>query len=121
MDVGLYEAQRLGVTLAVVVPCYNEEESLPHLLEALIPALEGATRGAWKIVCVDDGSTDATFDILSLRNLQDARVTAVRLSRNFGHQAALSVGLAYARGDYIGIIDCDLQDPVHVLLELYRK
>jgi dolichol-phosphate mannosyltransferase len=108
-------------SLAVVVPCYNEEDSLRPLFEALIPALDEATCGSWKIVCVDDGSIDATFDILTRQNLKDARVSAVRLSRNFGHQAALSVGLAYARGEYIGIIDCDLQDPVAVLLQLYRK
>src|SRR5207245_8993237 len=51
---------------------------------------------------------------------RDGGITGVRLSRNFGHQAALSVGLAYAEGEYIAIMDCDLQDPVAVLIELYR-
>jgi polyisoprenyl-phosphate glycosyltransferase len=109
-----------SIALCVVVPCYNEEEMLPCFFNAVIPALEEATDGNWAILCVDDGSRDATFDVISAWRLRDARISGVRLSRNFGHQAALSVGLAYARGRYIGIMDCDLQDPVEVLTELYR-
>jgi len=106
--------------LCIIVPCYNEEEMLAEFFEAVTPALEEATDGEWAIVCVDDGSRDSTSAVIARWHRRDARISGVRLSRNFGHQAALSVGLAYARGDYIGIMDCDLQDPPDVLVELYR-
>ena len=93
---------------------------LPAFFAAVIPALEEATQGHWSILCVDDGSQDATFATIVEWRRRDARITGVRLSRNFGHQAALSTGMAYAQGRYIGIMDCDLQDPVEVLVELYR-
>jgi glycosyltransferase involved in cell wall biosynthesis len=93
---------------------------LPTFLTAVAPALEDATDGRWAILCVNDGSSDATHQVLADWHLRDHRVASVHLSRNFGHQAAVSVGLVYARGDYIGIMDCDLQDPVDVLVELYR-
>ena len=107
-------------TLCVVVPCYNEEEALPAFFATAAPALEAATGGRWLIVCVDDGSRDTTFEFIARQHAIDGRVTGVRLSRNFGHQAAVSVGLAFANGDYVGVVDCDLQDPIEVLLDLYR-
>jgi glycosyltransferase involved in cell wall biosynthesis len=93
---------------------------LPAFLTKVAPALEQACAGKWTILCVDDGSRDTTFAIITQWHERDPRISGLRLSRNFGHQAALSVGLAYARAQYIGIMDCDLQDPVEVLLELYR-
>ena len=93
---------------------------LPAFFQAVVPALEKATVGKWAIVCVDDGSRDATFTQIAAENSRDPRVQGVRLSRNFGHQAALSAGLAYAHGAYVGIMDCDLQDPVEVLIQLYE-
>lgn len=107
--------------LCVIVPCYNEEEMLPSFFASVIPALQSATDGQWSILCIDDGSRDSTFDIVTEWNRRDSRISGLRLSRNFGHQAALSVGLAYAQGQYIGIMDCDLQDPVEVLVDLYHK
>ena len=106
--------------LCVIVPCYNEEEMLDECFAAVAPALENATGGEWAILCVDDGSRDRTAKMIERWHRRDARISAIRLSRNFGHQAALSAGLAYARGEYIGIMDCDLQDPPEVLVELYR-
>ena len=93
---------------------------LPAFFRAVAPALEKATGGNWAIVCVDDGSRDQTFRLIAEEHVRDARVRGVRLSRNFGHQAALSAGLAYGRGEFLGIMDCDLQDPVEVLVELYQ-
>jgi dolichol-phosphate mannosyltransferase len=107
--------------LCLIVPCYNEEEMLPTFFEKVVPELETATGGRWRILCVDDGSRDATFSLIAQRHTADPRVTGIRLSRNFGHQAAVSAGLAYAQGDYVAVIDCDLQDPIHVLIQLYRK
>jgi len=107
--------------LCVIVPCYNEEEMLPTFFATVVPALEAAADGQWSILCVDDGSHDSTFHIIAEWHRRDQRISGVRLSRNFGHQAALSVGLAYAQGKYIGIMDCDLQDPVEVLVDLFHK
>src|SRR5712692_4735764 len=106
--------------LCVIVPCYNEEEMLPAFFAAVVPELEETTHGRWTILCVDDGSRDSTFATIASWHQRDQRITGVGLSRNFGHQAALSVGLAYAEGEYIAVMDCDLQDPVKVLSELYR-
>jgi glycosyltransferase involved in cell wall biosynthesis len=106
--------------LCVVVPCYNEEDVLPTFFETVIPSLDEATDGEWTIVCVDDGSRDATGVTIRLWHERDKRICGVSLSRNFGHQAALSVGLACARGRYVGVMDCDLQDPIDVLIQLYR-
>lgn len=117
----LIERDRLAAGLCLVVPCYNEEEMLPVFFSTLVPLLEDATGGQWTILCVDDGSRDTTFSIIQDWNRRDPRISGLRLSRNFGHQAALSVGLAYAHANYIGIMDCDLQDPADVLIELYRS
>ena len=106
--------------LCVVVPCFNEEDMLGEFFSTVTPALDDATDGEWAILCVDDGSRDSTAVVIEQRHLRDSRISGLRLSRNFGHQAALSAGLAYARGEYVGIMDCDLQDPVEVLVELYH-
>ena len=115
------ETKAMSAALCLIVPCYNEEEMLPTFFEKALPDLEKATNGSWQVVCVDDGSRDNTFALIAERHVSEPRVTGVRLSRNFGHQAAVSTGLAYGRGDYIAVIDCDLQDPIHVLIQLYRK
>src|SRR5258706_16265682 len=94
--------------LCVIVPCYNEQAMLPAFLTAIVPALEDVTQGRWAVLCVNDGSSDGTHEILADWHLRDHRVSSVHLSRNFGHQAAVSVGMVYARGEYIGIMDCDL-------------
>lgn len=107
--------------LCVVIPCYNEEESIPVLVEKLTPVLEKETGGAWEILFVDDGSRDTTAQLIWNLHEKDARYRGVRLSRNFGHQPAVWTGLQHARGECIGVIDCDLQDPPEVLMELYRK
>src|SRR5512147_1684230 len=88
------------IEFTLVVPCYNEEEALPHFFAAAIPALEEMTQGRWRIICVDDGSRDQTFALIAQKNLVEPRVSGIRLSRNFGHQPALATGLAYASGRY---------------------
>ena len=109
------------VSLCVVVPCFNEEEVMPKFFETVPPILDATTEGAWKLLFVDDGSTDRTANAIEEAHLRDPRITCLQLSRNFGHQAALAAGLAFAEGEYIGIIDCDLQDPVDVLVQLYQR
>lgn len=107
--------------LSIVIPCFNEEECLPHTLAELTPALDAAVDGSWELVLVDDGSRDGTIQIIAEAHRADSRIRGVSLSRNFGHQAAIATGLAFASGRHVGIIDADLQDPVSVLVELYQN
>lgn len=107
--------------LSVVVPCFNEEEALPRLMAVLRESLEVGTAGAWEAILVDDGSHDRTAELIREWQAKDGRVKGILLSRNFGHQPAISTGLAYASGTYIGVMDADMQDPPEVLLKCLAK
>lgn len=100
--------------ISVVIPLCDEQASLPDLYARLRDVLD-RLGDPWEIILVDDGSTDATFDIALNLNSADPRVKAVRLSRNFGHQPALSAGLDLARGDAVVTMDADLQHPPEVI------
>lgn len=99
-----------GFRLSVAVPVYNEEETLPRLLERLSAVLDALPGGPHEIVLVDDGSRDRSRELMRAAALADPRVVAVSLSRNFGHQAALSAALDHVRGDAVVVMDADLQD-----------
>ncbi len=106
--------------LSVVLPIYNEAESLAHLLDELGPALE-ATGRTYEIICVDDGSTDGSFAELRKRRALDNRVRVVRFRRNFGQTAAFAAGFARARGDIVITMDADLQnDPADIPMLLTK-
>lgn len=106
--------------LSVVVPCMNEEQVLPETHRHLVSVLNQAPV-AFEIIYVDDGSSDATPDVLRKLQEQDAHVRVVRFSRNFGHQIAITAGIEHAGGDAVVIIDADLQDPPAVILEFLAK
>ena len=100
--------------LSIILPIYNEAESLPHLLDELVPALE-ALGQTFEIICVDDGSTDNSFDELKRLRAQDKRVRIVRFRRNFGQTAAFAAGFDRAGGEVIITMDADLQnDPADI-------
>ncbi len=107
--------------ISVVVPCYNEEAVLPETHRRLVSALEGIAGVRFEIVYADDGSQDATPDLLRALQAADPRVRIVRLSRNFGHQLAVSAGLEHAAGDAVVVIDADLQDPPEVISEFVAR
>lgn len=107
------------VVVSVVVPAYNEEENLEALWERLRSVLDEL--GPGELVLVDDGSRDRTWELIQRLAASDPRVRGVRLSRNFGHQAALSAGMAEARGEAVCFMDADLQDPPELLHELVRQ
>jgi glycosyltransferase involved in cell wall biosynthesis len=106
--------------ISVVIPIYNEEELIEKLFERCIVGLEWITHD-FEIICVDDGSTDKGLSKLIECHNKDNRFKVLVLSRNFGHQAAYTAGLSYARGEYIAMMDGDLQDPPELLAEMYRK
>ena len=101
------------VDLSVVVPMYNEEAVLPLLVERLRPAADG-WGVSYEVLCVDDGSTDGTPVLLQRLRREWPQVRVVRLRANAGHQAAISAGLARARGQWVVTLDADLQDPPEV-------
>jgi len=106
-----------GRLLSVVVPCANEQEILLETHRRLTNALAEISI-AYEIVYVDDGSVDSTPDLLREIQRSDQRVRVVRLTRNFGHQIAITAGLENAAGDAVVIIDSDLQDPPEVIAQL---
>jgi len=107
--------------VSVIVPCYNEEQVIVETNRHLVAALRALAATDFEIIYVDDGSSDATVD--RLREIQnvDQHVRVVRLSRNFGHQLAVSAGLEHAAGDAVVIIDADLQDPPDVIPEMVAR
>jgi len=108
------------ILLSVIVPCLNEEEALRGTQVRLSAALEQIPTN-FEIIYVDDGSTDATPEVLRELQAYDSRVRVVRFSRNFGHQMAITAGLEHAGGDAVVIIDADLQDPPETIVDFFRK
>jgi glycosyltransferase involved in cell wall biosynthesis len=109
-----------AVDLTVIVPVYNEEPNLRALYARLEPTL-AAISARYEILFVDDGSRDRSMEIVRALGAENPRVKYVVLSRNFGHQVALSAGLDHARGSAVAIIDADLQDPPELLAEMHAK
>ena len=104
--------------LSIVVPCFNEEACLAELHERLGPAARAAVGDDYEIVLVNDGSRDGSWPIMQRLAEGDPHLVAVNLSRNHGHQLALTAGLDLCRGDHVLIIDADLQDPPELLPEM---
>jgi dolichol-phosphate mannosyltransferase len=101
--------------LSIVVPCYNEEACLPALHERLSAAARATFRDDYEIILVNDGSKDRSWPIMTAMAAADPHLVAVNLSRNHGHQLALTAGLDLSRGDVVLVIDADLQDPPELL------
>jgi polyisoprenyl-phosphate glycosyltransferase len=104
--------------LSIVVPCFNEEECLGALHERLGTAAHKAVGKDYEIVLVNDGSRDSSWSIMQRLAAEDPHLVAINLSRNHGHQLALTAGLDLCRGDVILVIDADLQDPPELLGEM---
>lgn len=118
---GTTTTSRQGL-ISVVLPAHNEEAGIGHALSVIGGILDECAP-AWEIVVVDDGSRDRTFEVASARARQDARIKAIRLSRNFGKEGALLAGITNARGDAVITMDSDLQHPPELiprLLEAWR-
>lgn len=108
----------IALKLSIVIPCFNEESCLPELHRRVAAAAQTAVGGDFEIVLVNDGSRDASWSVMQRIAAADSHVIAVNLSRNHGHQLALTAGLDLCSGDTILIIDADLQDPPELLSEM---
>jgi dolichol-phosphate mannosyltransferase len=106
--------------LSVVSPCYNEQESLGELCRRLTAVCTAEAEDDYEIVLIDDGSSDSTRSLINELCERDPHFVGVFLSRNHGHQLALSAGLQTCRGERILIIDADLQDPPELLGDMMR-
>src|ERR1700730_10456809 len=100
----------LGISLSIAIPIQNEESILPELVTRCLAVLDGISGGPHELLFVDDGSTDRTLSILEGFAQHDARIIVLSLSRNFGHQAALTAAVDHVTGDATVLMDGDLQD-----------
>jgi polyisoprenyl-phosphate glycosyltransferase len=107
-------------TYSLVIPVFNEEECLAELVGRL-RALMGRLDGATEVVFVDDGSRDRSYELIAAACREDPRFRAIRFSRNFGHQMAITAGLDFAAGEAVVVMDADLQDPPEVVIDLVAK
>jgi glycosyltransferase involved in cell wall biosynthesis len=116
-----YQGERQGLLISVVVPLFNEEESLPELALHLETELKKAAGDRYEVIFVDDGSTDGSFAELKKIRDRNHRFRAIRFRRNYGKSAALSVGFAEARGSIVITMDADLQDDPSEIPNLISK
>ena len=108
--------------VSIVVPCYNEQDVFPLLVAALGTLMERLEpQFRFEVVLVNDGSKDATWSLIESLAKRDSRYVGVCLSRNFGHQAALTAGYDVAKGEAIVSIDADLQDPLEVIDQMLAQ
>jgi len=103
-----------------VVPAYNEEKNIPTLCERIL-LLAKKLNASWELIFINDGSTDSTLNVLKEVASKNSNIKYINLSRNFGHQPALTAGLKHATGEAIISMDCDLQDPPEVIEEMIEK
>lgn len=108
------------VRYSIVVPVYNEEESIPDLVKQL-RVITDLLDGPAEIILVDDGSRDASYELMVAASEEDPRIKVLQLSRNFGHQAAITAGMDFASGRAVVVMDADLQDPPEVILEMAER
>ncbi len=109
--------------ISIVVPCYNEEPSLPYFyseIQRVIQDMQNNHSVQFELIFVDDGSRDGTLSVIKSYSSSDPQVKYISFSRNFGKESAILAGLANSAGDYIAMMDADLQDPPSLLKEMYE-
>lgn len=110
-----------GITLSVVIPNYNEATCLEELLRRLRKTFAGIRMDTYEIIFVDDGSHDHSRNLLRKLCVEDTRIRLLCLSRNFGHQLAITAGLDHSRGNAVLVMDADLQDPPEAIPDFLSK
>ena len=111
--------------ISIIIPCYNEEEMLPYFYKEITSVAKkmgeaGDNSVDFEFIFIDDGSTDNTLDIIKELRNKDERIRYISFSRNFGKEAAIYAGLKKSTGDYVALMDADLQDPPSLLIEMYH-
>ncbi len=106
--------------LSIIVPCYNEEQALPFFYQEIDKVSKELKELNFELIFVNDGSKDKTLEVLKEYHQKDKRVKYLSFSRNFGKEAAMYAGLEHSKGDYVTIMDADLQDPPSLLKEMYQ-
>ncbi|MDO9298391.1 glycosyltransferase family 2 protein [Bradyrhizobium sp.] len=107
--------------LSIVVPCFNEEPGLAELVRRCCESASSAVGDSFELILVDDGSSDRTWDVITSQIAGHRNIVAIKLSRNYGHQIALTAGLSAVRGKVVFVIDADLQDPPELLNDMLGK
>lgn len=107
-------------TISLVIPIWNEEPVIPELYRRVLTIME-AIGERWEMVCVNDGSSDRSLELLLQLRAQDERIKVLDFSRNFGHQIAITAGTDFAEGDAVIVMDADLQDPPEVVQRMVQK
>lgn len=112
----------MSEVISIIVPSYNEEQSLPYFYEEIkrIRPLFAAEGVSFELIFVDDGSKDKTLEVVKALRNQDETVRYISFSRNFGKEAAIYAGLEHSTGDYVVLMDADLQDPPSYLMNMYK-
>ena len=108
-----------GVQVSIVVPCYNEEAGIEDLVRRCCAAADATFGSSFELILVDDGSTDGTWNAISRQLQKFQQIVAIKLSRNHGHQAALTAGLSTVSGSLVFVLDADLQDPPELLADFF--
>ncbi len=106
--------------ISIIVPCYNEQESIPLFYKEINKVINEMNNLDFELIFVNDGSKDNTLEIIKDLAKNDSNVKFISFSRNFGKEAAMLAGLEYSSGDYVTLMDADLQDPPYMLKEMYR-
>ena len=106
--------------ITVIVPCFNEQDALPIYYKEMCKVMNKMPEVEIEMLFVDDGSTDRTLSVMKDLNALDEKCKYLSFSRNFGKEAAIYAGLKNATGDYVAIMDVDLQDPPELLPQMYQ-
>jgi polyisoprenyl-phosphate glycosyltransferase len=117
----LYPQPVEELELSIVVPCFDEAMGLPELVKRCSASAYAVVGDSYEIILVDDGSTDSSWHVMTSLRRECRNLIAIKLSRNFGHQVALSAGLAAIQGRMVLVIDADLQDPPELLGEMMES
>lgn len=107
--------------ISIIIPCYNEEETLPYLFKQLMKQIDKMNYVEFEVLFIDDGSKDKTLSIIKELSKLNNKVRYISFSRNFGKEAAIYAGLKNVKGDFVAIMDADLQDPPELLEEMYNS
>lgn len=107
--------------ISIIVPCYNEEKALPYYYEKMKEIMEKMNYVDFEIIMVNDGSADETLQVMKSIAKSDSRMKYITFSRNFGKESAMYAGFEYSKGNYIAIMDADLQDPPELLETMYKE